>query len=61
MTRLARSSTGDLMRYALNFLLSVLVCTSVASESVAAEQDALQIEIQSPSVDFTATSGETSV
>jgi len=49
------------MRNALSFLLSVLVCSSMASESVAAEQGGLQIEIQSPSVDFTATSGETNV
>jgi len=49
------------MRNALSFLLSVLVCSSMASEFVAAEQGGLQIEIQSPSVDFTATSGETSV
>jgi len=58
------------MRNALTVLLSVLVCGSVASESGAVEQgtnmspasqDELQIEIQSPSVNFTAVEGETSV
>jgi Mg-chelatase subunit ChlD len=61
MSRLARSSTGDLMRNALIFLLSVLVYGSVASESVAAEQGALQIEIQSPSLDLNLSEGETTV
>jgi len=49
------------MRNALSFLLSVLVCGSVASESVAAEQGALQIEIQSPSVNHSLSEGETTV
>ncbi len=49
------------MRYTLCFLLSVLVFGTVASESDAAEQGALQIEIQSPSVDFTAAEGNTTV
>ena len=49
------------MRNALSFLLSVLVCSSMASESVAAEQGALQIEIQSPSLDLNLSEGETNV
>jgi len=58
------------MRNALTVLLSVLVCGSVAAESGAVEQDsntsptpqgALQIEIQSPSADFSAAEGETTV
>ena len=49
------------MRNALIFLLSVLVYGSVASESVAAEQGALQIEIQSPSLDLNLSEGETTV
>lgn len=49
------------MRNSLTVLLFVLVCGSVACESIAAAQGALQIEIQSPSVDFTATEGETTV
>jgi len=58
------------MRNALTVLLSVLVCGSAASVSGAVEQgtnmspasqDELQIEIQSPSVNFTAVEGETSV
>ena len=61
MTRLARSSIGDLMRNARIFLLSVLLCGSMASESVAAEQGALQIEIQSPSLDLNLSEGETTV
>ena len=58
------------MRNTLAVLLSVLVCGSVASESGAVEQGsnmsptphgALQIEIQSPSADFSAAVGETTV
>jgi Mg-chelatase subunit ChlD len=58
------------MRNALTVLLSVLVCGSVASESGAVEQGsnmsptpqgALQIEIQSPSADFTADGSETAI
>ena len=49
------------MRNALIFLLSALVYGSVASESVAAEQGALQIEIQSPSLDLNLSEGETTV
>ncbi|MDH3430608.1 MAG: VWA domain-containing protein [Gammaproteobacteria bacterium] len=58
------------MRNALTILLSVLACVSVASESGAVEQSsdvspgsqgAVQIEIQSPSADFTANEGETTV
>jgi Mg-chelatase subunit ChlD len=58
------------MRSTLSVLLSVLMCGSVAAESGAVEQgsnmlptpqDALQIEIQSPSADFTADQGETTV
>ena len=58
------------MRNALTVLLSVLVCGSVLSESVAEEQGSntsptsqggLQIDIQSPSADFTSAEGETSV
>jgi len=58
------------MRNALSVLLSVLVCGSMASESGAVEQGpymspapqgGLQIEIQSPSADFAATEGETTV
>ena len=58
------------MRNTLAVLLSVLVCGSVASESGAVEQGtnmsptphgALQIEIQSPSADFSAAEGETTV
>ena len=58
------------MRNTLAVLLSVLVCGSVASESGAAEQGSnmsstsqggLQIEIQSPSADFTAVDGETTI
>jgi len=58
------------MRSTLSVLLSVLICGSVAAESGAVEQssnmlstpqDALQIEIQSPSADFTADQGETTV
>lgn len=58
------------MRNTLAVLLSVLVCGSVASESGAVEQGAnmsptsqggLQIEIQSPSADFAAVDGETTI
>jgi len=58
------------MRNALSVLLSVLVCGFVAAESGAVEQGsnmsptpqgALQIEIQSPSADFAAAEGETTV
>jgi Mg-chelatase subunit ChlD len=58
------------MRNTLAVLFSVLVCGSVAAESGAVEQGAnmapaaqggLQIEIQSPSADFTAVEGETTV
>ncbi len=58
------------MRNTLAVLLSVLVCGSVASESGAVEQGSnmspmpqgkLQIEIQSPSADFTAVNGETTI
>lgn len=49
------------MRKSLTVLFSVLVCGFVASESGAVEPGALQIEIQSPSADFSATGGETSV
>jgi Mg-chelatase subunit ChlD len=49
------------MRNSLTVLFFVLLCGAAASESVAAEQGALQIEIQSPSIDFTVTSGETNV
>ena len=58
------------MRNTLAVLLSVLVCGSVASESGAVEQGSnmsstsqggLQIEIQSPSADFTAVDGETTI
>ena len=58
------------MRNALTVLLFVLLSGPVASETGAVEQDsnasptpqgALQIEIQSPSADFTATDGETNV
>jgi Mg-chelatase subunit ChlD len=49
------------MRNVLTVLSFALACGFVATESVAAEQGALQIEIQSPSFDFTATSGETNV
>ncbi|MDH3638969.1 MAG: VWA domain-containing protein [Gammaproteobacteria bacterium] len=58
------------MRNTLAVLLWVLVCGSLASESGAVEQGsnmspmpqgALQIEIQSPSADFTTAEGETTV
>ena len=49
------------MRNALIYLLAALVYGSVASESVAAEQGALQIEIQSPSLDLNLSEGETTV
>ena len=58
------------MRNALTVLLSVLVCTVAISVVTAQEQVAnlsatprsqLQIEIQSPSADFTAVEGEMSV
>ena len=58
------------MRNAFAVLLSVLVCGSVASESGAVEQGSntspmpqgeLQIEIQSPSADFTAVGGEATI
>jgi Mg-chelatase subunit ChlD len=64
------ANIGGPMRNALSFLLSILVCGSVAAESGAEEPDSnssptlrggLQIEIQSPSVDFTASEGETTV
>ena len=58
------------MRNTSAVLLSVLVCGSVTSESGAVEQGSntspmprgeLQIEIQSPSADFTAVGGETTI
>ena len=58
------------MRNTLIVLLIVLVCGLVASESVAVEQDSdrsstpqgsVQIEIQSPSTDFSVAEGETTV
>jgi Mg-chelatase subunit ChlD len=49
------------MRNALIYLLAALVYSSVASESAAAEQGALQIEIQSPSLDLNLSEGETTV
>jgi len=54
------------MRITLRILLPVLVCGFAASESAAVEQESdtsstpqsgLQIEIQSPSVDFRAVEG----
>jgi len=60
---------GDLMRNLSVVLLSILLCGSMVSASGAAEQasnapttqGALQIEIQSPSADFSAVAGETTV
>jgi Mg-chelatase subunit ChlD len=54
---------GDLMRNSLVVLFSVLVCGAAASEEGTAPkpQGQLQIEIQSPSPDFTAVNGETTV
>ena len=58
------------MRNTSAVLFLVLVCGSVASESGAVEQGAntlpmpqgeLQIEIQSPSADFTAVGGESTI
>ncbi len=49
------------MRNSLAVLLIVLVCGALVSEARAAEQGALQIEIQSPSADFSATEGEATV
>ena len=62
--------TGDPMRNALYASLAVLVCGSATFASVDAEntadaspasQGGLQIEIQSPSADFSAVDGETIV
>ena len=66
----AHTSMGDPMRITLAVLLSGLLCVAVASNSGAVEQGAdmspmpqtaLQIEIQSPSADFTAAEGKTTV
>jgi Mg-chelatase subunit ChlD len=49
------------MRNTLAALTSVLVCSLATSVSGAADQDGLQIEIQSPFNDFVVTSGETTI
>jgi len=52
---------GNSMRNTLIVLFSVLACGSMTSASFAAEQGPVQIVIQSPSADFTASEGETTV
>ena len=51
----------DLMRNTLAVLTSALVCGFATSAFGAADQDGLQIEIQSPSEDFVAVAGERTI